>query len=70
MTIAETDKQIRGVIKQWHVYGAEAIVNALVRACEHEPYLQRDDLLRLLDHAYINVDRQRKAAEWMLERSK
>lgn len=63
MTIAETDNQIKGVITQWHVYGAEAIVGALVRACKNEPYLQSDDLHKLLDDALARLDRERKAAE-------
>ena len=63
MTIAETDNQIKGIIKQWHVYGAEAIIGALVRACKNEPYLQGEDLYKLLDSALSRLDRERKAAE-------
>lgn len=49
MTIAETDKQIKGVIDQWSVYGAEAIMQALVRATRKHSYLQPADLHKLLD---------------------
>ncbi len=62
MTIAETDKQIKGVIDQWSVYGAEAIMQALVRATRKHPYLQPDDLHRLLD-SVVNHEEYYEALE-------
>ena len=52
MTIAALDPEIKGVISKHSVYGAEAVVNALVRACDGHQYLQREDLIELLDNAY------------------
>lgn len=51
MTIEQTRKEIENVIKERHVYGAKAILNALYDACENEPYLQVTDLIRILIHA-------------------
>ena len=51
MTIAETSNSIKSVISQHHVYGAEVILNSLAYACKNEPYLDRDNLLTLLDRA-------------------
>ena len=52
MTIAQTDSQIKGIIHEHSVYGAEAIMQALVRACKNHPYLKLEDLHKMLDSAY------------------
>ena len=52
MTIAGTDKAGRDLIKEHHVYGAETVVNALVRATTDELYLGEDVLIRLIHKAY------------------
>lgn len=57
MTIAALDKEIRDVISRHRVYGAECVLNALVRACEGQPYLRADDLRRILDRA---IEREEK----------
>lgn len=58
MTIAETDAQIHDVINKWNVYGAEALCDALARACSHHQYLKdKDYLLSLLSKA---IDRVQK----------
>lgn len=51
MTIAATGNEIKGVIDQWSVYGAEAIIGSLVLACKNKPYLKPEDLHRLIDNA-------------------
>lgn len=61
MTIAGTDKEIKGVINEHSVYGCEAIMNAIARACKDHPYLQPDDLKRLLEHAIKRAESEVKA---------
>ena len=51
MTIAETDREIRELIQKHHVYGAEAVINALVRAAATEPYLTNYEILKILNNA-------------------
>ena len=61
MTIRELDPTIREVVDQWHVYGAEAVINALVRACKGKRYLDAEALHRMLESAIqheINKDEE------------
>ena len=52
MTIAGTDREVRVLIKQHHIYGAETIINALVRAAQTEPYLTKDAIIKMVDRAF------------------
>lgn len=56
MTIASTDREIRELIHEKHVVGAEAVMNALVRACDGQPFLGRDYLHELLDQAFRRLE--------------
>lgn len=56
MTIASTDREIRELIHEKHVVGAEAVMNALVRACDGQPYLGREYLHELLDQAFRRLE--------------
>ena len=52
MTIAGTDREVRVLIKQHHIYGAETIINALVRAAVTEPHLTKDAIIKMVEHAF------------------
>lgn len=52
MTISSAHKEIKEIIREYHVYGAEAVINALLYACDGNPYLTREDLLKLIDNGY------------------
>lgn len=52
VTIAQLDTELRRVIERHHVYGAEAIINALIRACEGRDYLSREYVIKLVNAAY------------------
>lgn len=39
MTISQLDKELKQIIDDHSVYGAECIINALVRACDGKLYL-------------------------------
>ena len=52
MTIAKADREVKDLIQKNHVYGAEAIINALVRAAQTEPYLTPDAIKSMVDHAF------------------
>lgn len=52
MTIAETDREIRTIVEKHHVYGAEAVINALVRAVKNEKQLSKHEIEKMLDHAF------------------
>lgn len=56
MTIAETDREVKDLVEKHHVYGAETIINALVRACDKKPYLGRAELIKLIDNAYEHLN--------------
>ena len=60
MTIASADREIRELIREKHVVGAEAVMNALVRACDGQPYLGRDYLHVLLDQAFRRLEEEKK----------
>ena len=55
MTIAETDRTIKELIKEHHVYGAEAVINALVRASQDEPYLDEGVYILMIQNAYKHI---------------
>lgn len=52
MTIASTDKEISSLIERFHTYGAEAVINALVRACRGKQFLNKEALLNIFNHAF------------------
>lgn len=52
MKICQLDKELNEIVSNHHVYGAECIINSLVRACIDENYLDFDDLCRMLRHSY------------------
>lgn len=52
VTIFSTEKEIRELIDEKHVIGAEAVINALVSACAGQPWLDRAAIDRMLDAAY------------------
>lgn len=52
MTIAGTYKEVEGVVKKHHVYGAEAVINALVFGSVGEAYINKEALHRMIDSAY------------------
>lgn len=52
LTIARLDREFTALIDMHHVYGAESIVNALVRATKGHPYLTKDDVFMLFYKAY------------------
>lgn len=52
MTIAGTDREVRVLIKQHHINGAYTIINALVRAAQTEPYLTKDAIIKMVEHAF------------------
>lgn len=56
MTIAGTDRAVRELIKEHHVYGAETVINALVRATTDELYLGEDVLIRMIHDAYVREE--------------
>lgn len=58
MTIAQTDREIKELIDKHHVYGAETVINALVRACDGQDYLGRDAIVKMLDSAYARKENE------------
>lgn len=54
---SSADLAIRQLIQKYHVYGAEVIINALVRATKDEPYLDEKALVKFFEYAY---DRERR----------
>jgi len=57
MTIASTDKEVKELINDHHIYGLENIINAVVRACKDEPYVNEDYLIKLVKSAYEREER-------------
>lgn len=55
MTIFTMDEEIRHIIVNYHVYGAECIVKSLVRACQDQKYLTRGALHALVEAAYEEI---------------
>ena len=60
MTIAAANNEIKELINKHHVYGAEVLINALVRACDGTDYLSRAEVLKLLDSAYIKLKEEKE----------
>jgi len=52
MTIAATDREVKELIEQHHVYGAEVLINALVRAAIKQPYLTEAAVTKMIHDAY------------------
>ena len=52
MTIASTDKEVKELIKEHAVYGVETIINAVVRNCVNEPYVNEEYIIKLVKSAY------------------
>lgn len=64
MTISELDKSLREVVERYHVYGAESIINALIRACEGRDYLSREYVIKLVNAAYRHMEEQNDDKLW------
>lgn len=60
MTIASADAEIGNLIEKHSVYGAETVVNALVRGCGKKKWLQPPDLVRLLIRAIRREDERKE----------
>lgn len=61
MTIAALGKEIKGIVDKQRVYGAECVVNALVRAClrcNSSKYLTKDELIKLVQSAYEREEKR------------
>lgn len=52
MTISQLDKELKQIIDEHSVYGAECIINALVRACDGKQYLDEYALHLLIKLSY------------------
>lgn len=53
------DILVKQMIEQYHVYGAECIINALARASLNETYLDGNILSRMMEIAYEREERER-----------
>lgn len=51
MTIAQIDREVESIIARYSVYGAECLINALVRAGKNQQYVDVDMLHKLIDEA-------------------
>lgn len=60
LTPSNCDIQIRQMVDKYHIYGAECLVNALVRASLNQPYLDGNAMMKLFQYAY---ERERKEVE-------
>lgn len=56
MKICELDNQIKSLVDEYHVYGAECVIVALVRACNGDKYLNAQSLHTLVESAFMRVD--------------
>lgn len=52
VTIAATDREIKGIIEKHHVYGAEVVINALTRASIEESYLDENTIIQMVHNAF------------------
>lgn len=59
ITPSNADIAIRRLIEKYHGYGAEVIVNALVRATADELYLDPDAISRMFTYAYKREEKRR-----------
>ncbi len=60
MTIAATDREVKELIDKHHVYGAEVVINALVRASAKEPYLNEDFIIKMIKFAFDRLNEEEK----------
>jgi len=59
VSIAMLDRTMQGIVVRHSVYGVECVINSLVRAIHGKPYLDRDAIIRMLDHALENEKEDR-----------
>lgn len=59
VSIATLDHTMQGIVAHHSVYGVECVINSLVRAIHDRPYLDREALIRMLDHALKNEKEDR-----------
>lgn len=52
LTIATLDKELKNLIDGYSVYGAESIINSLVRASKSNHHLNKEMLIQLIEEAY------------------
>ena len=52
MKIATADREIKEIIDKHHVYGAEVLINAIVRAARRQPYLGQREIQHLVERAF------------------
>lgn len=52
MTIAGAENEIRGLVNDHSVVGAEAVINGLVRSCSGKQYLTEDALIAMIKIAF------------------
>lgn len=52
MQIVEIEREVKGVIREHHIYGAECLINELVRAAQEEPYLTKEAMFRMIESAF------------------
>jgi len=60
LTISLLDKEIGSLISKHHVYGAEAVINALARASANERYLGKADIIRMVEAAFRRIEEEEK----------
>lgn len=61
MTIRELDSSIKEVVDAHSVCGAEAVINALVRACKNKRYMGAECLHGMLECAILReINRDEK----------
>ena len=63
VSIAMLDHTMQGIVARHSVYGVECVINSLVRTIHGKPYLDRDALIRILDHALKNEEDCSNAAD-------
>lgn len=52
MKIATADREIKEIIENHHVYGAEVLINAIVRAAKRQPYLGQREIQHMVERAF------------------
>lgn len=52
MEIVTADREIGELIDRHHVYGAETVINALVRAAKRQPYLGQYEIQCMVEQAF------------------
>ena len=56
MTIASSSREVKELIQNHHVYGAEAVINAVVFGSIGEAYIDKEVLKRMIDKAYERLN--------------